>query len=415
MGGAEDLVSRCIAPCGPEKATLKDYKVAQALFQQPEFQEVLNNAEVLDHLLSGHAEVVEHSLLFFCLLHHKIPRANQKPDLFVQQLVRGLLRPHRRQLRAISGKVRDVVEEFVRIHIEQRRHIAAIQPLQHAISVLSSSPEQLTGIHAQLLKVCLLSKNYHLAMPLLDRDYFEVDARSVRTSDFMTFYYYGGLVCLGLKRFGRACHHFRMVFEIPATVPSMIMVEAYKKYILASLLLRGEPAVLPTTMDSSVRRQLKTSVSVYTQLEQAFRDTPKLQELAQQHEAQYREERNEGLVKQVLRASTEQQILTLTKCYVTLSLADIASATSLASSQEAEEHLLRMIERGQIHAVISLQDGMVHFTQNSSKAPLLEEAHHLHQHILKSMELSRRIEALHTEVTSSTEFLTKQAKTEPAH
>merc|ERR1712110_1098109 len=153
-------------------------------------------------------------------------------------------------------------------------------------------------------------------------------------------------------------------------------------------LLRGEPAVLPTTMDSSVRRQLKTSVSVYTQLEQAFRDTPKLQELAQQHEAQYREERNEGLVKQVLRASTEQQILTLTKCYVTLSLADIASATSLASSQEAEEHLLRMIERGQIHAVISLQDGMVHFTQNSSKAPLLEEAHHLHQHILKSMELT---------------------------
>ena len=112
--------------------------------------------------------------------------------------------------------MRDTIEELVRIHIEQRTPIAAIQPLQQAISVLSASPEQLTGVHAQLLKVCLLSKNYHLAAPLLERDYFEVDARSVRASDFMTFYYYGGLVCLGLKRFTRACHHFRMVgFSFP--------------------------------------------------------------------------------------------------------------------------------------------------------------------------------------------------------
>ena len=69
MSGAEQLVSRCIARCGAEKATTKDYKNAQALFQQPEAQELLNNAEVVDHLLSGRADVVEHSLLFFSLLY----------------------------------------------------------------------------------------------------------------------------------------------------------------------------------------------------------------------------------------------------------------------------------------------------------------------------------------------------------
>ena len=99
----------------------------------------------------------------------------------------------------------------MRIQIERRTPIAAIQPLQQAVAVLSASPEQLTAAHAQLLKVCLLSKNYHLARPYIERDYFEVDARNVRPADFMTFYYYGGLVCLGLKRFDRAYHHFRMV------------------------------------------------------------------------------------------------------------------------------------------------------------------------------------------------------------
>ena len=67
------------------------------------------------------------------------------------------------------------------------------------------------GMHMHLIKVCLSAKAYHLAVAHLDADLFEVDPRSVTPADYMSFYYYGGMVYLGLKNFARALHFFRMV------------------------------------------------------------------------------------------------------------------------------------------------------------------------------------------------------------
>ena len=53
----------------------------------------------------------------------------------------------------------------------------------------------------------------------------------------------------------------------------------------------------------------------------------------------------------------ETLILMHTKCYVTISLADIAKGVKLESVEIAEKHILRMIEEGKLCAKINLQDG----------------------------------------------------------
>jgi len=55
----------------------------------------------------------------------------------------------------------------------------------------------------------------------------------------------------------------------------------------------------------------------------------------------------------------------LTDTYLTLSLNDLAKATNVKSSQEAEKILLRMIENGEIKAVMDQEKGMVSFKEHT--------------------------------------------------
>lgn len=50
---------------------------------------------------------------------------------------------------------------------------------------------------------------------------------------------------------------------------------------------------------------------------------------------------NSGLMQLAVEARTKRAIQRLTQTYLTLSLKQIAESTSLASAEEAEQHLLR--------------------------------------------------------------------------
>lgn len=61
---------------------------------------------------------------------------------------------------------------------------------------------------------------------------------------FLLYYYYGGMIYTSLKNFDRALYFFEVVVTVPAMVVSHIMLEAYKKYILISLILFGKVSIL---------------------------------------------------------------------------------------------------------------------------------------------------------------------------
>lgn len=63
-------------------------------------------------------------------------------------------------------------------------------------------------------------------------------------------------------------------------------------------------------------------------------------------------------MKQCLSRLRTRSVLRLTQTYLTLSLEDIARACALEGPREAEEQVLRMVERGEIFATIDQKAGM---------------------------------------------------------
>lgn len=57
---------------------------------------------------------------------------------------------------------------------------------------------------------------------------------------YLLYYYYGGMIYLAVRNLDRALYFFEVAITTPARAFSHIMLEAYKKYILVSLLLNGK-------------------------------------------------------------------------------------------------------------------------------------------------------------------------------
>ncbi|XP_020080274.1 COP9 signalosome complex subunit 3-like isoform X1 [Ananas comosus] len=84
-----------------------------------------------------------------------------------------------------------------------------------------------------------------------------------------------------------------------------------------------------------------------------------LEAFIQSNVEKFQSDNNLGLVKQVLSSLYKRNIQRLTQTYLTLSLQDIANAVQLKTPKEAEMHVLRMIQDGEIFATINQKDGMV--------------------------------------------------------
>lgn len=63
---------------------------------------------------------------------------------------------------------------------------------------------------------------------------------SYDSKHFLLYYYYGGMIYTAMKNYNRALYFFEVVATVPSMVVSHIMLEAYKKYILVSLILEGK-------------------------------------------------------------------------------------------------------------------------------------------------------------------------------
>lgn len=71
---------------------------------------------------------------------------------------------------------------------------------------------QLTPIHTDFLQLCLLSKSYNAALPVLEENIFEINEGSgITPKDLLCYYYYGGRAYIGMKQFKQALEFFKLV------------------------------------------------------------------------------------------------------------------------------------------------------------------------------------------------------------
>jgi len=197
------------------------------------------------------------------------------------------------------------------------------------------------------IQACILAKNYKAARPILDKFVFDIDpdVTGIESVHARLYFYYGGMTYIGLKEFGKALEFFEIVISAPAFVASAIMSEAYKKYILVSLIHRGELAQLPRYTNPQILRLFKQIASPYEDFATSFstRSVLDLHKVGENNADVFIKDGNMGLVKQSIQALTRQNIKRLTKTYITLSNTSIADQVNLSNAAETERKVFKMV------------------------------------------------------------------------
>lgn len=300
--------------------------------------------------------------------------------------------------------------------MDQKQPLKGIQLLKKAISKLQLYDTQLTSIHADLCHLSLLAKCFKEALTILDIDITGMCQESTQNHPFdakyyLLYYYYGGMIYLAVRNLERALYFFEVCITTPAHAVSHIMLEAYKKYILVSLLSYGKIQMIPKYTAQVVTRFIKPLSQPYHDLANAFSTniTAELNTVFVKHTDVYTRDHNLGLVHQVATMMHKKNIQRLTKTFLTLSLSDVASRVGLSSPADAEKIILHMIEDGQIYATINKKDGMVIFRDEPEKYNGSEVLKKLEQQLISCMELDKQILMMDEEIQVNPQFVKKVA------
>lgn len=145
----------------------------------------------------------------------------------------------------------------------------AIEPIRLAMLRLDPSTACFTSTHLIFADLCLRAKAFSAALPILENNiyYFpsisgkwshlplpcsqhDISSTYITTAtglsdklkyqDHLTYFLYGAMIYMGLRNWDRASLFLEIVVTSPTGhTASMIQVEAYKKWVLVSLLLTG--------------------------------------------------------------------------------------------------------------------------------------------------------------------------------
>lgn len=163
------------------------------------------------------------------------------------------------------------------------------------------------------------------------------------------------MVYMALKRWAKAISFLEIVLSAPATnALSMIMVEAYKKYLLAGLLLDGQSHSVPPGMHRNRLRVVQALTVPYNCLVDAFssHNPTHLYQIVEEGHPTWLNDCNHGLVVQVVDAFRKFSILRLADVYVALPVAEVAHRTSGAATDlsETAAYISTLIDSGQLQA-----------------------------------------------------------------
>eukprot|EP00761_Pharyngomonas_kirbyi_P009200 gb/GECH01009215.1/.p1 GENE.gb/GECH01009215.1/~~gb/GECH01009215.1/.p1 ORF type:complete len:430 (+),score=68.39 gb/GECH01009215.1/:1-1290(+) len=311
------------------------------------------------------------------------------------------------QARKTEDKFGLVVHRYTKVLLETNP-TRGIPLIKNALVKFRLSSDNITPLHSDYVSLCLKAQNYKAALWLLETRIFQVNPKrsGCTPRDLLLYYYYGGMIYTGLKKYNQARQFFETVLNAPANTVTAIMVEAYKKYILVSLLSQGKASAL-SGKASPIFRHLKAYTSEYLNLSSAYEtySVDKVSEVVAKHKENFQKDDNYGLVKQCIQALYRLNIQRLTQTYLTLSLENIAETVGLKNAEEAELRVLEMVERGEIIASINKEAGMVEFKdrQNSFSSPGTSQL--LENRISTSADLASKLRNMDNDIASSKSFI----------
>jgi COP9 signalosome complex subunit 3 len=379
---------------------------------------LVKNSEILRHNVSVLEEVLNiispaiHTIGWVCLLgvRASVPSKLPDPGRFVT-LVRTIIEQgNPLHIQIACTEFAFLVKKAGDLFADGGQPLVPVSFVSSALAKLKSRDGEITALHPYILKLLILAHNYKAALPYTSEEVVSVQDAS-ETEALLSYYYYGGIVHAALRNTARAVSFFRSALSVaPATALSAIALEAYKKYIVVSLIADGVVAPLPHYTPSVVTRMLKTAaaplVAVYMELATAYgtHDTAVVQACIAANAQVYAKDGNAGLVKRALGAMPRHAIRRCTKTYLTLSLERIAQIAGIPSAAAAGKMIVDMVNRGEVAACVNSAEGMVSFREDSQQTGQ-ELTAQLNAQIAAAFRLDEKLKATDQDISLSPAFI----------
>ncbi|XP_052871978.1 COP9 signalosome complex subunit 3 isoform X2 [Anopheles cruzii] len=372
------------------------------------------NGNILDNVLET-LDIQQHSLGVLYVLAAKFnDSCNVDETENVLRSVREFITfCNGEQVRCAPHVYYELCHHLTNALVKHKQHtILGVTVLVQAVEKIRLFNSQLTPIHADLCQLCLCAKVFNPALRVLDIDITAIATTHDNNADtkyFLLYYYYGGMVYCAVKNYERALYFFEVAVSTPAMVMSHIMLESYKKYILVSLILHGKVLPIPKYSQVITTRFMKPLSHAYHDLSTAYNtsSSEELRTVVNKYRDPFQRDHNMGLVKQVVSSLYKKNIQRLTKTFLTLSLADVASRVQLSGPAEAEKYILNMIKSGEIFATINQKDGMVVFKDDPEQYNNQEMFDRVQTEISLVMDLNKQILQMDEEILLNPLFIKK--------
>lgn len=199
-----------------------------------------------------------------------------------------------------------------------------------------------------------------------------------------------GLLYCSKRQWAKARAAFERVITHPTRDGgvSKIMIEAFNKWVLVSLLVDGRPPTVPPTTGSNASKTCETTAKPYLSIASHFdtMDATSLKTEVETNSGVWANDRNTGLVQEVLAAHQKWQVIDLRRIYSKVSLADLRQKTCsaetgdiLPSDNDVEALVQSMISSGMLNGVVEKPAGRLPYLKYHSDSGDHSEKQYQHE------------------------------------
>ncbi|KAI2473267.1 hypothetical protein F4781DRAFT_381204 [Annulohypoxylon bovei var. microspora] len=359
------------------------------------------------------------SLSYLAVLHALVSPgvvSSAPRDLVLEKLVLFLVTFDARQCRYARSHLQDVF-----LVAGSGQHLppsAAVEALATAILRLDPTGSLLTTSHILLAKLAYNTDNIDPALQVIDKNivFFPGMANygepkhlcdltlpppvylsretgltgTLKSSLVMEYDLLRGMMYCSRRDWVKAYDAFEQVVAFPTREggTSMIMIEAYKKWVLVSLLSKGK-LVDPQSYTGAAANKLYGNLGKPYQAVAMLFVTDNVQALkteVEKNNQQWLEDGNTGLIQEVLAGYQKWRVLGLEQIYSKISLPEIRQQTTSAETgmvlekdKDVEMLIQNMIISGMLNGVIEKNDDGTKFLTFLSPSTLLSEEDFAHQ------------------------------------
>ncbi|KAL0942485.1 putative COP9 signalosome complex subunit 3 [Colletotrichum truncatum] len=350
---------------------------------------VVANAPQLLEIVHPTNHSISHLAILNTLKHYDETARPISPDAFREYILRFLLSFDQRQIRYIGDVFYDLVKDVVECKYFPARQ--AIEIVAIVLRRLDPDSAVLTSIHTAVIKLAYETDNIDQALPIIEKPWVFLPGmknqsqpaylcdrsaspaayinssthltHQLNREDVMQHEYLTAQIFTAKLRWLDAFKAYQRIITWPARdgATSKIMTEAHKRWILTGLLSLGQTPTLPNHISPAATKSFTSLSKPYADVAALFSTTN-----AEQFKAEidkgietWNADQTTTLLKEVVKAYQQWQILGLADVYHKISVSEIRqntlsaeTASNLETDQQVEELLLEMINSGMLQGVL---------------------------------------------------------------